>query len=245
MPSDWFAAGGSGVPDGGQPDLPGAARPASESSRLAGGCAAAFAGLAVVAAQPRDSWLGRIDTAVIGLVAGARTAAAVRAAHAVSSLAEPGPVAVLLAAVTAAAVRRAGWREGFAPVAAVTAGMMARRKLSGVVARQRPPASIWLAEPEGFSLPSRHTALAALTAGACAGALGAGRGTSHTAALLAAVGVGASRVCLGVHWPSDVLAGWLFAAGWLDLCRWLQPAARVPGSGPGGPVRAGAGRSRL
>lgn len=238
MPSDWFAAGGSG----GQPDLPGPAQAASEMSGPAGGCVAAFAVLAVVAAQPRDGWLGRIDAAVTGAVAGGRTAPVVRAARAVSSLAEPGPAAALLAAASAAAVRRAGWREGCAPFLAVTAGMTARRKLSRVVARQRPPAAIWLAEPEGFSLPSRHTALAALTAGACATALGAGRGTSHAAALLAAAGVGAGRVCLGVHWPSDVLAGWLFAAGWLDLCRWLRPAPAMPGSVPGTPAYQRAGR---
>jgi membrane-associated phospholipid phosphatase len=243
MPSDWFAAGGAGVPAGMRSNLPGSPRAASAPSRLTGGCAAAFAGLALVAAQPRDSWLGRIDTAVIGSVADTRTAAAVRAARAVSSLAEPGPVAVLLAAAAAAAVRRAGWREGCAPFLAVATGMTARRKLSGAVGRQRPPAAIWLAEPEGFSLPSKHTALAALTAGACASALGAGRGTSQAAALLAAAGVGAGRVCLGVHWPSDVLAGWLFAAGWLDLCRRLQPATAVPGSGPGTPAHQRAGRT--
>ena len=245
MPTHWFAAGGSAVAAGRQPDLPGPAWAESEMCRLACGCVAAFAGLAVVAAQPRDSWLGRTDAAVIVMVAGTRTAAAVRAARAVSALAEPGPAAVLLAAAAAAAVRRASWREGCAPFLAVAAGMAARRKLSAVVARQRPPATIWLAEPEGFSLPSKHTALAALTAGACATAVGAGRGTSHAAALLAAAGVGASRVCLGVHWPSDVLAGWLFAAGWVDLYCWLQPAVRVPGSGPGTPAHERARRSSL
>jgi membrane-associated phospholipid phosphatase len=221
------------MPAGGRPHRLHPARPASPPSRLPGGCVAAFALLAVVAAQPPDGWLAHLDASVNGAIASSRTATVVRAARAVSALAEPGPAVAALAAAAAVAVRRAGWQAVAGPSLTVTAGMTARRKLSAVVARQRPPAGFWLAEPEGFSLPSRHTALAALTAGACASGLGASRRTSHAAALLAAAAVGASRVCLGVHWPSDVLAGWLFAAGFLDLCSWLQPAARLPGSGPG------------
>ena len=44
------------------------------------------------------------------------------------------------------------------------------------------------------------------------------RGVLTSAVLLLTVLIGASRVYLGVHWPTDVLAGWTAGACWALVC---------------------------
>jgi membrane-associated phospholipid phosphatase len=47
-----------------------------------------------------------------------------------------------------------------------------------------------------------------------------------TAAILLATGVGLSRIYLGVHWATDVIAGWGAAALWVTALLWLFDRVR-------------------
>lgn len=108
--------------------------------------------------------------------------------------------------------------------------------------RERPSFSDPLATASGFSFPSGH----ALTSFAVYGALafvvaGHLRGSRRTAcfgaAALLTLAIGFSRVYLGVHYLSDVLAGYTIGFAWLLLC---IAAARGRG---GGRLRPSKGRN--
>lgn len=93
----------------------------------------------------------------------------------------------------------------------VLAGMLGYTGMKHAYARSRPHVTNWLTSPTDPSYPSGHAGGAMLVLLLTAMLLG-GRGYVGAAVLLAML-IGLSRIAMGVHWPSDVLGGWLFGGG--------------------------------
>jgi undecaprenyl-diphosphatase len=81
-----------------------------------------------------------------------------------------------------------------------------------------------LVPASGFSFPSGHAMMSIAFYGAVAYLLGRNHPDSRPARFLAGVftlfilAIGISRVYLGVHYPSDVLAGFAAGGAWLVIC---------------------------
>lgn len=96
--------------------------------------------------------------------------------------------------------------------------------LKQIFAAPRPDLLPHLDIVQSYSFPSGHAAGNMMLFGALA-MLAARRSIYWMAGVMIAL-IGVSRVWLGVHWPSDVLAGWVTGFGWLLLCRVWLPARR-------------------
>ncbi len=114
----------------------------------------------------------------------------------------------------------------------VVGGMVVAALLKDVIQRPRPEIVPHLAYAANSSFPSGHSMMSAVTYLTLGALLARSQERRRVKAycLLLAAGltflVGVSRVYLGVHWPTDVLAGWMAGAVWAMLCwvaaRWLQ-----------------------
>jgi membrane-associated phospholipid phosphatase len=154
-------------------------------------------------------------------------------------------VAYTLSAVAGVLVLRprSWWLGAVAGVGALVVGQVLRVGLAALIARNRPPRADWAASAAGYSFPSGHTVSATLAAGLlCLGLLRTVRRAWQIAgiavALCWAILDGASRVYQGVHWPSDVLAGWLFGTVLILLFAALLATERVAAWVAGKPRRS-------
>ncbi|NJQ03721.1 phosphatase PAP2 family protein [Streptomyces zingiberis] len=131
---------------------------------------------------------------------------------------------------------RAGRAAAAGVLIALVVSSVVQQGMKALVGRERPvwPDPVDSAHYAAF--PSGH-AMTAAVAGVLlpwlAWRFGAPRALVAVGVVVSVVsvlGVGFTRLYLGVHWPSDVLGGWLFGA----CLAWFTVVALTPGRGPGG-----------
>lgn len=147
----------------------------------------------------------------------------------VTTLSGSGPVPYCAAALSGAVVvplalrsgrwwcRLAGACAGAVTLAAV---QLVRAVVATGIGRARPPRADWAFGTHGYAFPSGHTttssaAAVLLIAAICAAPLAPElRRLLISVCVVWAGAVGMSRIYLGMHWPSDVVGGWLLTATW-------------------------------
>ncbi len=138
---------------------------------------------------------------------------------------DPLTMRLLVAAAVAWLLWRRAWRLAVWAAATTAASGLIGWAVKAVVARARPALPDPVAHAPGFSFPSGH----AMTAATCCTVLllvlspalrPAWRRTVRAVAGLSVLGVGFTRVALGVHWVSDVLGGWLLGLALVAATAW-------------------------
>ncbi|MEV5437554.1 phosphatase PAP2 family protein [Streptomyces sp. NPDC052682] len=116
--------------------------------------------------------------------------------------------------------------------ASVALSTLLQQSLKAAVGRPRPVFPDPVDSAHYAAFPSGHAMTATVVLGLLLWLLhrgGVTRAVWHTAVAVAVVsvaGVGLTRVWLGVHWPTDVLGGWLLGALVVSLAVWVYRLRR-------------------
>jgi undecaprenyl-diphosphatase len=132
---------------------------------------------------------------------------------------------VTIVAVVAFAMHRR-WKHAGVMAGTILLAQFCSRLLKNFYDRPRPDLAPHLVEVYSASFPSGHSMLSAATYLTLAALIAhlevtrRARVMVFVLALLLIFAIGFSRVYMGVHWPSDVMAGWCAGAAWA-LGAWL------------------------
>ena len=192
----------------------------------AGALALALFCVLLIAFAQRFGWLDGINVGLMTLAGegrdtgpGGTVTMVMRLASAIGgTLGRITLLAVVLAPLIWAGHRRSAmWLAGMMAV-----GTLLNLALKQAFAAPRPDLLPHLDLVHTYSFPSGHSAGNMMFFGALA--MLAGRRGAYWGAAVVILLIGVSRVWLGVHWPSDVLAGWVEGLGWLAFCAIWLPA---------------------
>jgi len=149
----------------------------------------------------------------------------------ITTLGDPTILILLCGSVTLALLQRRQWSDAIALSATLGGAIGLNFWLKAVFERDRPLLWERIVNASYHSFPSGH----AMVSMAVYGLLGYGLSRalpqrqviifSLTTLLIAAIGL--SRLYLGVHWPTDVLAGYAAGLVWLVTCVLGIEAAKI------------------
>ena len=115
------------------------------------------------------------------------------------------------------------WQSALFLSGVLLSGISLSTLIKAWVARPRPGLVPHLDQVSSMSFPSGHALNSTLFYLALALVLApllkrrSAQWSLYGFALISSLAIGLSRIALGVHWPSDVLASWVMACGWLAL----------------------------
>lgn len=146
-----------------------------------------------------------------------------------------GWIGLVLAGTVAVAllVWRRAWLDATVVLAAFAGSQLTANLLKLAFDRPRPEYGSAVPLPPSPAFPSGHAAAATACVGALAVVLCArlaaprARALVWAAAAVLGAGIAASRVVLGVHWVSDVVAGAALGLAWLSACLLVREALRA------------------
>ena len=139
-----------------------------------------------------------------------------------------GPTVLVLVVVSVAGflLLQGRYHTAIVVLATAASGEIANYAMKNLFLRPRPDVVPHLRDVTSSSFPSGHameSAIIYLTLGAMLMRLAERRVTKMYCigiAIVLTLLVGISRVYLGVHYPTDVIAGWMFGFFWASLC-WM------------------------
>jgi undecaprenyl-diphosphatase len=164
------------------------------------------------------------------------------AARDITALGSYTVLSIIFFAVVAYLVMAKQRAAAFWVFAAISGGIVLSNLLKLTFERPRPNLVPHAVRVFTTSFPSGHATLSAITYLT----LGALLASLHPSlrfkiyflglAVLLTVAVGISRIYLGVHYPTDVIAGWCIGAAWAAFCwsffHWLQGRGQIESSRP-------------
>ena len=128
---------------------------------------------------------------------------------------------IAIAIIAALAAFPRAKKAALLPPAAILGGLLLQNLLKWIFHRARPDLLPLGVDVSGYSYPSGHAMMSAISWFAVAALIAhldrRRRATAFAAAALLTILIGLTRLYFAVHWPSDVLGGWLVGFAWCGI----------------------------